>query len=110
MLCSGLSKCASRILLLIGVFLYVFLAGCISFYMNHRSTSAGIFKQIPSQQTGKCQNCGHFFMRSMEVDIENGSIYLGVLSDFIWYRYNVNTLSCLHLVLTPNTFLTWPMK
>lgn len=35
----------SRILLLVGVFLYVFLAGCVSFHTNHRSASAGIFKQ-----------------------------------------------------------------
>lgn len=34
----------SRILLLVGVFLYVFLAGCTSFHTHHRSASAGIFK------------------------------------------------------------------
>lgn len=44
---NGLGSGLSRILL-VGVFLYVFLAGCVSFRMNYRSTSAGIFKQIAS--------------------------------------------------------------
>ena len=49
MLWNGLSNCAEQDLLLVGVFLYVFLAGCVAFHMSHRSTSAGIFKQITSQ-------------------------------------------------------------
>lgn len=93
----GLSKWAEQDFAASRGFPGCVLAGCVSFRLNHRSTAAGIFKQIAFQQTGKCHSC-HFLWDWWKLT-ENRRIVVTFSQVFCvyfnWCHYCINALSTL---------------